>query len=113
MAKSSREMGVVAKTTGVRDLAERLACLQRRAAMQKARGVIQTKRVNEFAAGRATRREQLLQVTQRDSRFGCDFARAEIRIGKAVLDDVAGPRTARLGMAREATRSGRRKQRCE
>src|SRR5215475_14199307 len=57
MAKSPREMGVVAKATGVRDLAERLACLQRRAAMQKARSVLQTKRVNEFAAGRATRRE--------------------------------------------------------
>src|SRR5262249_2237839 len=50
MAKSSREMGVVAEAAGVRDLAERLACLQRGAAMQKARGMIQTKRVNEFAA---------------------------------------------------------------
>src|SRR5262245_52899125 len=85
MAKSPREMGVVAKAAGVRDIAERLACLQRRAAMQKARGVIQTKRVNEFAAGRATHREQLLQVTQRDSRFGCDFARAEIRTAKPSL----------------------------
>src|SRR5215471_21120572 len=66
MAKSSREMGVVAEAAGVRDLAEGLACLQQGAAMQKARGVIHTKRVNEFAAGRATRREQLLYVTQRD-----------------------------------------------
>src|SRR5262249_60093736 len=79
MAKSPREMGVVAKAAGVRDLAETLACLQRRAAMQKARSVIQTKRANEFASGHATRREQLLQLTQRDSRFGCDFARTEIR----------------------------------
>jgi hypothetical protein len=59
MAKSPREMGemgVVAKAASVRDLAETLACLKRRAAMEKARSVIQTKRVNEFAAGRATRR---------------------------------------------------------
>ena len=55
VAKSPREMRVVAKAAGVRDFAERLACLQRRAAMQKARSVI-------FAAGRATRREQLLPV---------------------------------------------------
>jgi hypothetical protein len=33
MAKFAREMGVVAKAAGVRDLAERLACPQRRAAM--------------------------------------------------------------------------------
>src|SRR5215472_10878897 len=113
MAKSPREMGVVAKAASVRDLAERLVCLQRRAAMHKARGVIQTKRVNEFAAGRATRRKQLLQVTQRDSRFGCDFARAEIRIGKTVLDDVADTRKQSLRMARDWKRIGRRKQRAD
>src|SRR5262249_20985184 len=113
MAKSPREMGVVAKAASVRDLAERLACLQRPPAMQKARGVIQTKRVNEFAAGRATRREQLLQVTHRDSRFGCDFARAEIRIGIAVLDDVADTRKQSLRMARDGKRIGWRKQRAE
>src|SRR5215469_3891460 len=113
MAKSPREMGVVAKAAGVRDLGERLACLQRHAAMQKARSVIQTKRVNEFVAGRATRREQLLQVTQRNSRFGCDFARAEIRIGKAALDDVADTRKQSLRMARDGKRIGRRKQRAE
>ena len=100
MAKSPREMGVVAKAAGVRDLGERLACLQRGAAMQKVRGVIQTKRLNEFAAGRATRREQFLYVTQRDSRFGCGLARAEIRIGKAVLDDVADPRKQPVRMTR-------------
>src|SRR5215470_2007500 len=32
MAKSPREMGVVAKAAGVRDLAQRLTCRQRRAA---------------------------------------------------------------------------------
>src|SRR6516165_12097265 len=108
MAKSPRKMGVVAKAAGVRDLAERLACLQRRAAMQKARGLIQTKRVIEFAASRATRREQLLQVTQGDSRFGCDFARAETRIDKAVFDDVADTRKQSLRMARDGKRIRRR-----
>src|SRR5262249_24482500 len=111
MAKSPREMGVVAKAAGVRDLAERLACPQRRAAMQKARGVIQTKRVNEFAAGRATHREQLLQVTQRDSRFSCDLARAEIWIGKAILDDAADARKQPVRMARDGKRIRRPKQR--
>jgi hypothetical protein len=75
--------------------------------------VIQTKRGNEFAAGGATRCKQLLQVTQRDSRFGCDFARAEIRIGKAVLDDVADTRKQSPRMARDGKRIGRRKQRAE
>jgi hypothetical protein len=35
--------------------------------------VIQTKRVNEFAASRVARREDLLEVTQRDSHFGCEL----------------------------------------
>jgi hypothetical protein len=45
MAKFTREMGVIAKATGEGDLAQRLACSQRRPAMQKVRGVIQTERV--------------------------------------------------------------------
>src|SRR5262249_17544905 len=113
MTKSPREMGVVAKAAGVRDLGGRLAFLQRRAAMQKGRGVGQTKRGNEFRAGPVARREQLLQVTQRDSCFGCDFAWAEIRIGKAALDDVADTRKQPLRMARDGKRIGRRKQRAE
>ena len=92
MAKFAREMGVIAKATGEGDLAQRLACSQRRPAMQKVRGVIQTKRVYEFATGRIARCEDLLEVTQRDSHFGCDFARAEIRIGEAVLDDTPDTR---------------------
>jgi hypothetical protein len=54
--------------------------------MQKARGVIQTKRIYEFAAGRAARRKKLLQITQRDPSDGCHLVRAEIRIGKALFD---------------------------
>ena len=99
MAKFACKMGVVAKAASVRDLAERLACLQRRAAMQKARGVIQTKRVNEFAAGRAARREQLLQVTQRDPSCGRDPARTQIRISKPVADDAADTRKQPIRMA--------------
>jgi hypothetical protein len=33
------------------------------------------------SAGRTARRKELLQIAQRDSRFGCDLARTEIRIG--------------------------------
>ena len=61
-------------------------------ALQKARGVIQTKRVYELAAGRTARHKELLQIAQRDSRFGCDLARTEIRIGEAVLDDTPDTR---------------------
>jgi len=92
MAKFAREMGVIAKATGEGDLAQRLACSQRRPAMQQLRGVIQTKRVDEFAAGRSARREELLEVTQLDSHFGRDLARAEIRIGEAVLDGTPDTR---------------------
>ena len=53
MAKFACEMSVVAKAAGVGDVAERLACAQRPSAMQKVRGVIQTKRIDEFTAGRA------------------------------------------------------------
>src|SRR5262249_37758358 len=66
MAKSPREMGVVAKAAGIRDLAQGLACRQRRAAIEQARGMIETKRIDEFAARRAARHEQLLEVPQRD-----------------------------------------------
>jgi hypothetical protein len=74
MTKSACEMGIVAKATGVGDLAQGLACSQCRAAMQKARGMIQTKRIYEFAAGRAPRCKELLKVTQRDPRFGCHLS---------------------------------------
>jgi hypothetical protein len=39
----SCKMSVVAKAAGIGNLAERLACVQQRPAMQKARGAIQTK----------------------------------------------------------------------
>jgi len=55
-AKFSGEMGIVAEAAIVGDLAERLACVQQCPAMQRARGVIQTKRIDEFTAGRVPRR---------------------------------------------------------
>src|ERR1700724_2253253 len=60
MVKSSCEMGVVAKAAGVGDLDQRLTRSQRRPALQKARSVIQTKRVYELTAGRAALRKELL-----------------------------------------------------
>jgi hypothetical protein len=51
MPKLSCEVSIVAKATGVRDLAQRLVCSQRCSAIHKARGVVQTKRVYEFTAG--------------------------------------------------------------
>jgi len=55
-------MNVVAKATGVGDLAERLARVQQRPALQEECGVIQTTRVYEFVAGSSMCREELLDV---------------------------------------------------
>ena len=69
-AKLSGEMSIVAKAAGVGDLADGLACVQQPPAMQLARGMIQTDRMYEISAGRASRRKELLKVAQRDPRFG-------------------------------------------
>ena len=61
-AKFPGEMSIVAEAAGIGNLAERLACVQQRPAMQKARGVIQTKRIDEFTARRAALRKELLKV---------------------------------------------------
>jgi hypothetical protein len=53
---------IPAEAAGIGNLAERLACVQQRPAMQKARGVIQTKRIDEFTARRAALRKELLKV---------------------------------------------------
>ena len=58
---------------------------QQRAATHGTRRVIQTLGINVFAAARTAVREQLLDVTQRNTRFRRDVRGAEIRIGK-VLD---------------------------
>jgi hypothetical protein len=54
--ESSCEMRIVAKAAGVRNFAETLTCTERRAALQKVRGVIQTNGIYQFAACRAARR---------------------------------------------------------
>ncbi len=59
----SCKMSVVAIAAGIGNLAERLACLCQCPAMQKPYGVIQTKRLDEIAAGRAPEREELLKVS--------------------------------------------------
>jgi hypothetical protein len=61
-AKYPREMSVVAKAAIVSDLADRLASVHRRPAMQQTPGVIQPHRIDEMRAGRAPRREELLKV---------------------------------------------------
>src|SRR5580704_14324906 len=101
MTKFSCEMGVVAEATGVGDFAERLTSTQQRPTMQKMRGVFQTMRIDEFTAGRPVLREELLQITQRDPRFGCRVARSKIRIGKAVADDPADTSEQLVGVARD------------
>jgi hypothetical protein len=56
MPKFPREMSIVAKAAGVRNLAERLTRIERRPAIQKVCGMIQTNRIYQFAARRAARR---------------------------------------------------------
>ena len=62
MAEFSREMCIVAKAAGISDLAERLARPKQCAPVQKVRGAIQAKRIDELAAGRATLRKELLNI---------------------------------------------------
>jgi hypothetical protein len=60
--------------------------------MQKARRLIQAKRIYELTAGRTVLRKKLLKVAK--GYPGCSgyFMRTEARIGKAILDDVADTR---------------------
>jgi len=89
IAKFPRKIRVVVKATGVGDVADGMARAQNFPATQKARGVIQAKRIDEFAAGHAAPSKELLQIAQRNTRFGRHFERTEIWIGKAILDDAA------------------------
>jgi hypothetical protein len=85
--KSSCEMGVVTKATGVGDFAERLACRQQRPAMQKVRGVIQTKRIYKFTASRPALSEELLEITQRNPRVCTDNLNAAVAVMNLGPDD--------------------------
>ena len=64
MVKFACEMRIVAKATGIGDLAKRLPCAKQRAAVQQMRGMIQPKRIDVFAAGGAAFGKKLLNVTQ-------------------------------------------------
>src|SRR6202795_3899447 len=109
MAEFSREMCIVAKAAGIGDLAERLARPKQRAAVQKVRGAIQAKRIDELAAGRAALCKELLNIAQRDSHFGSRLDRPEIRIGEVVLDHAADARKQLVRGAREGWGIGRGK----
>jgi hypothetical protein len=85
LAKFSCEMSVVAKATGIGDVAERTACAQQPPAMHQVRDVIQAKRIDEFTAGRAALRTELLYAAQRDPCFVGDLGRAEIGSAKRPL----------------------------
>ena len=61
-AKFAGKICVVGKAAGVGNLAERLACAQQFPAVYKARGVIQTNRMDEMTAGRVPSRKELLKV---------------------------------------------------
>jgi hypothetical protein len=55
-------MSVVVKTAGVGNVTERLPSAERRAAMQKASGVIETARIYVLTAGLTVLRKQRLEV---------------------------------------------------
>ena len=88
-AEYSSEIIIIAEAAGVGDFAKRLVYAKRLPAAQKVGGVIQTKRLDEMNAGGTPLRKELLKVAHRDPRFGRHLARAEVRIGKAALNDAA------------------------
>jgi hypothetical protein len=108
-AKFSGEMSIVAEAAIVGDLAERLACVQQRPAMQETCGMIQTNRMYEMSAGRIPRRKELLKVAQRDPSFGRYLGRTEVRIGKVILYDTADACEKLVGMRGDNRQIGLRK----
>ena len=108
--ESSCEMGIVAKAAGVRDFAEMLTCSARRPACQQARGVVQTNGIDQFAACAAARRQELLDVAQRNPRFCCHLCRTEVRIVATIVYDAADAGEQSIRMTRDGPRIRRRKQ---
>src|ERR1700753_1768742 len=111
-AGSARKIRAIPKAAGVGNIAERLTCLHQRVAFDQVRRMIQTKRRYVLTVCRPADREQLLQITQRNSRLGSHLARREVRIGKAVLDDSARAHE-QLVVVAGAKRGGRCKQGAE
>jgi hypothetical protein len=58
-------------------------------AHQQCESMTEPERLNILAARRSSTGEQLLQISKRNPRLGCDFGRAEIRICKVTLRDTA------------------------
>ena len=85
----SCEMGVVDEAARISDLVNGLPRVQQRTAMQQTRSMIQTDRMYEVCVRRIARAEQLLKVSKRNPRFGRHLRRPEIRLGKAISDDIA------------------------
>jgi len=62
VAKFSCEMCVVAKAARVSNRTDGISCVQQLTAIEKACGVVQPKRIDKFAAGRAALRKELLEI---------------------------------------------------
>ena len=71
--------------------------------------MVQANRIDEITAGRVALGKEFLRVSQRDPRFGCHLAWAEIWIGKAVVDDAADTGKQLVRVARDGPRIGRSK----
>jgi hypothetical protein len=63
MTKLSGKMRVVIEAARIGYLAQRNASAQRCPSMQQSRGLIETKRIDEVTARRASLREQSLEIT--------------------------------------------------
>jgi hypothetical protein len=87
-AEPPGKISVVGKAAGIGNLAERLPRAKHLPAMNEAGSVVEANRLDEAAAGGVVRREELLQVTQRDPGLGRRFPGTEGRIGKAIPNDV-------------------------
>ena len=85
----SGEIRIIAKATRIGDRTDRLARVQEGAALQKARGVIQTHGIDEMGIRQVTHRKQLLKVAARNPGFGCHLARANVWLSEAIFYDVA------------------------
>lgn len=79
-------MSIVAKAADMGDLAQRPSLA--RTTIQKVRGVIHTKQIDELEARGLALREEFVGIAQRDPRVGRQLVWAEVRIGKAVPDDA-------------------------
>ena len=102
-----RKKPVVAEAGSKCYLAQRQVLGKQVPAMQQALGMRQAQRLYELAARSPLRREQFLEVAQRDPGFRGHLARTEIRIGKSRSDDAADFGEQLFGMKGGGCRIGR------